>query len=181
MPLPINTFHPRTFFFRNRSGYGSNFRRPGDRGFWSLALFTRVPFWAPILDPQPHDTLRFPKCGPNSVKVPKVQPSISRCCFFGQARVTSWFFGFHMSRAVFDHSPLSMSSPWDRRRRPARTFRCCRRFTKEIFCIQASRPQHLPNLPVGMGFHLFLFFFLVSIFFWLLFFLPPFFPVIEPI
>ena len=27
---------------------------PGDRRFWSIFPFTRVPFWAPIVDPQPY-------------------------------------------------------------------------------------------------------------------------------
>ena len=26
---------------------------PGDRRFWSLVPFSRVPFWVPIFDPQP--------------------------------------------------------------------------------------------------------------------------------
>ena len=27
---------------------------PGDRRFWSMLPFTKVPFWVPIFDPQPH-------------------------------------------------------------------------------------------------------------------------------
>ena len=30
-----------------------NIKPPEDRRFWSMYLFTRVPFWVPIFDPQP--------------------------------------------------------------------------------------------------------------------------------
>ena len=30
-----------------------NFNSAGDRRFWSMFLFTRVPCWVPIFDPQP--------------------------------------------------------------------------------------------------------------------------------
>ena len=36
-------------------GYGSKIKPSGDRRFLSLFPFTRVPFWAPILDPHPFE------------------------------------------------------------------------------------------------------------------------------